>query len=325
MKLLKLIVLALVVTVPLFGDHPHLILHFDINKTLIATDKAGGRSVEDVLNEALAKTTTSKWTSSQAEPISFEDYIYTVVVPGPVDDPSIRKQRRYYLDHFVDYLRVHAHPLYDQVNRDYEKALATLEGSKGAVFPSFYRLIDELNRREIPYSIILRSFGHDINEVAYEIGQTYTDMFKHFGKFREGTLHLSGQQAEDAYDIYRLLRLVGHAAVHDDWNHWTTHGLDENYGKPFYIDREDLSTLSIFFDDNVHTDNTGKNILSARDAKTGKVIPISDLIESGHVLSVDTVEAILNTDYFLNHTLDAIQRHAAREKIENSFLEPLPS
>lgn len=57
MKLIiRLFVTFLVISTSLFSeDSLHLILYFDINKTLIASDKAGNKSVTDVINELLAE------------------------------------------------------------------------------------------------------------------------------------------------------------------------------------------------------------------------------------------------------------------------------
>ena len=35
---------------------PHLILHFDVNETIIVSDPAGGDTVDDCLHKAIAKT-----------------------------------------------------------------------------------------------------------------------------------------------------------------------------------------------------------------------------------------------------------------------------
>lgn len=72
----KIIFFSLVITTPLFGT-PHLILHFDINKTLIASDRAGNKSIEQVINELLACEYKFKWDESVKEAISYDEYVHS--------------------------------------------------------------------------------------------------------------------------------------------------------------------------------------------------------------------------------------------------------
>ena len=50
----------------------HLMLHFDINKTLVATDCAGGKpDVDMVVQELLAEKTFACWAEQLDSPISY--------------------------------------------------------------------------------------------------------------------------------------------------------------------------------------------------------------------------------------------------------------
>ena len=83
-------------------------------------------------------------------------------------------------------------------------------------------------------------------------------------------------------------------------------------GKPFYVDREDKGTLSIFLDDNISNNNPIKNIIAPLDAATGELIPIEELIESGQAIRVDTLKAILNDEYYINHIQETIKKHKSK-------------
>ncbi len=284
------------------ADLPHFILHFDVNKTLIATDEGTHKTIEDVLNELLAEKYISRWDETLEEEISFDSYVRQVLVPGSHDDLLLRALRRKYLDHFLDYLHEHAHPLYEQVFMDYETALAVLKMSQGKVFPSFYRLIDELERRQISYSIILRSFGQEVFAVQKEIENFCKTAFAHQGRFQRGAFHLhTGEIIENSSTIYELFRDAGHIAIQDDWKHWAMHGLIGKYGKPFPLNLQDSTTISLFFDDHIRPDDPAVkvNIIAPLEASTGELIPIH-LINHKNAIRVDTLKAILDADYYLN-------------------------
>jgi hypothetical protein len=121
--ILRLFLFFSAVSIPLFSETaPHLILYFDINKTLIASDKAGNKSVEDVLNELLAEKYQFCWDESLQEPMTFNEYVDKVLLPGAKHHPELRNQRKFYLQHFINYLREHDHPLYQMALQDYETA-----------------------------------------------------------------------------------------------------------------------------------------------------------------------------------------------------------
>lgn len=313
--ILRIFLVLLTVSMPLFGkDTPHLILYFDINKTLIASDKAGNKSVEDTLNELLAEQYKACWNESLQEEMTFDEYVHEVLVPGPRDSQELKTQRRLYLQHFIDYLYEQNHPLYKTALEDYETALMTLNTSQGMVFPSFYSLLNDLNKKDISYSIILRSFGDEVFEVKTEINRVHKMMFNQMAKFREGKLLLEESELiENPWKIYNQLRHIKHIAIHDDWNYWNSHGEFAKQGKPFYINKEDTHTLSIFFDDNIRENDSIKNIIAPLDAKTGELIPIEALILSGQAVRVDTLKAILNDDYYINCIEEAIYKHSLRK------------
>lgn len=253
---MKIIILALLLILPMSGmSAPHLFLHFDINKTLIASDRAKHRSVEDVLKDVLAE-----------KHLEGETAIY-------------------------------------------EATLAILRRSESPVFPSFYRLLEALNQRGISYTLYLRSFGVEVLEVSQEINRVLPGTFSLSGEMHQGILSLeNGTAVEGPLSIYTELKRLGNVAVHDDWNDWASHGKSGLHGKPFYIDRDDGDTLSIFFDDNICEEDGFENIISPIDVKTGQPISIEVLIRSGQAVPVDTLEAILDIDYFLKLVEEAMQK-----------------
>lgn len=301
----------LFVVTSLYGEAaPHLILNIDINQTIIATDKAGNKSIEDSLNEMLGKKYKARWDASLQEEMTFYDYLNKVLIPGPAYDPELYRQRKQYLHHFVDYLQEQNSPIYPLAFADYTLALEVLQKSQGSVFPSFYSLLKYLNEQQISYSIILRSFGWEVREVKDEINTSHPGLINQTAEFRKGKLYLeNGEIIEGACEIYKTLRTIGHIAIHDDWSDWNAHALAAKQGKPFYIDEENADTISIFFDDHINETNAIKNIISPRSARSGEIIPIKKLVDLRLAVRVNTVEAIVNENYFIEHVQKATEKN----------------
>lgn len=314
MKSISQILFFLLIALPLFGEAtPHLVLNFDINKTLIASDKAGNKLAEAVLNELLAEKYMAHWDPSLPEEMSYDYYVNNILIPGPKNDSALKKQRQYYRQHFLDYLQKNNSSLYALAFSDYEMALKVLETSESDIFPSFYRLLKKLDEQQISYSIILRSFGMELFDVKQEINSFHKELIARTAEFKKGKLYLdNGKVIEDSYEIFCLLRSIGHIAIHDDYDYWNLHELTALYGKPFYVDQEDSETLSLFFDDNIDEANSIHNIISPFDAKTGKSIPVEKAIASGLAIHVDTLQAILNDNYFIERVEDALEKAAAK-------------
>lgn len=296
---------------------PHLILHFDINKTLIASDKLNHKTVDHVLNEILALKYHDCWDCTVHHPISFVTYVKKHLITTAENETLLTAARKDCFCKFLDYLRENNHPYYESALKDYEAASIALHASDSFVFASFYRLIEFLDENQISYTIILRSFGGELTLVQHEINTNYKMMFRRNGKFREGKLQLDNEEwIEEAHAIYKHLLSLEHTAIHDDWPYWNAHANSAKKGKLFPIDRRTKNVLSIFFDDNIINDPQ-TNIITAVDAHTGEHISIEELIDLGQAIPVNTLEAILNREYYVDVVLQTIQKHAIEKHAVN--------
>ena len=275
--------------------------------------------------------------------MTFRNYIYKVLAPE-----KSKEERREYLDHFVDYLREQKHPLYEQVWQDFDHAKKSLAAQESIIFKSFYELVRYLDQEKVSYSVILRSFGTEVFEIRDEINfyikadrlqqallpaiaeDGLLDVgvaqpmnatceseafFRHEGQFREGKLHFAGKIFEDPSAIYQQLRRVGHTAIQDDWKFWNSHAEASNFGKPFLISQGDKATLAIFFDDNIDLTGSAQNIVGPLAIETHKPISFQALAELGQVVSVDTLAAISNPNYYIERVQEALARYWAQTEI----------
>lgn len=289
-------------------DGLRLILHIDVNKTIIASDKAENRSLDDTLNILLAERTKYRWSPEVPEPISYFDYVCDYVLPGNRHDGELKWQRRSITKNFVNFLLETNHPLAQDLSAKFNKIKETLQDNY--VFPSFFRLIRKLREDEVDFRIILRSFGKDMPEVLETIKATMpNENFAPIGRFKHGQLHLPNHIIERVQDIYSYFKLKGdHLAIQDDWNEWNDHHEHLEYGKKFPLDLQDRNAISLFFDDNIDPNpESPTNIVSPINARDGSQIPIKILLERKILLATDTLQAILDEDYFVKAVEDALQ------------------
>lgn len=322
MKIIFLLLQALFCIQLTAKTFPHLILHLDVNKTLIASDKTENKTIEDVINELLSRKYTDYWDETIQMPMTFDAYIRTVILPGEEHDAKLKEQRLVHLIHFVDFLKENNHPLYAVVFNEIQSVVETLKSGGGNIFPSFFLLISELNRLEIPYTLFLRSFGMEVFEIKEEINR-FCQLFNVEGIFQKGVLHLEHRVSlSDPQAIYHFFHTKENAAIRDDWHYWMAGEMHAKYGKVFPIDPDDQNVLSIFFDDNIKKSSSEKNIVAPIDVRSGKILPILSLIDSKQLVSVDTIKAILNKRYFIDYVLEAIRLHQMRfDKLDRKNAE----
>lgn len=284
-----------------------LILHFDINKTILSSDVATGKTTDDIILHGLAEKYKDRWEEGIAEPISYADYV-KLQIPG--SDTEARTLRSLQTSAFLEFLYENGHSYLPKVENEFN-ALRSKIKRNGEIFPSFYKLIHYLDEEEIDYSIILRTFGIDIDRVVRMVNHKMsTQFFSSKGKFNGERLCLDcGYASSEMADIYKFFKNGSHLALQDNWHEWNAHQMHKDFGKRFPVDLEDQNIVSMFFDDNILLDPAStKNVISPVDAKTGRPLNFDILIKNQHIVSVDTLEALGDDDYFIKKVKAAIGR-----------------
>lgn len=187
-----------------------------------------------------------------------------------------------------------------------------IKGSKGntLVFPSFYKLVAFMDEQGVEYSIVLRTFGKDLGEVVSEIeAKTNKVFFDQYPKFVSGKLHVDDEVLSSPEAIYSYFSTAKHVAVQDEYSWWVSHGKKTLYGKPFYVNLKDESTIHIFFDDNISTNDKDSSIVASFDAVLGKQLSARELAEKGLLHEVDTSDAALNENYYIEKINEVINKH----------------
>jgi hypothetical protein len=293
--------------------YPKVILHKDINKTIIAEDPAGDKTIDDVLIHSLAEQYFDRWDISIAKPISYTEYIKQHVLPGNKGDAQLKKMRNQKISGFIDYLRSTSHHYYYEVNERYQKLRNKILTSKSVIFNSFYREIEFMEQHAIPYSIVLRTFGKDLDRIIEEIHKHISPTFFSWrGVFKNGVLELSSLQSNETItlhsteQIYEFLKNHGNLALQDDWCTWNAHGECQQFGKLFPVDCDDCSVITYFADDNGHPTD---GILNPRHPITNAIGNVDALIKSKHICVADMLKAIEDDEYYVQHLKCLLQRN----------------
>lgn len=295
---------------------PHILLHFDINGTIFAKDKKKEKLREDyMLLLSLARSTVSKWDGENGREMSFKQYVDQILHPGDKSHPTVKEKREEAIMGFLDTLKRHDPALSQQVQKKYEESLekcTSLDGEKRVykVFPSFFSLLQKLRSLNIPFTIIFRTFGDDLNSVREEIeghpsGIQITHSYQFSG--RELTNKTGDVIIDQVAHIFQtILSSKEHWAIQDDWKSWNADQEKGQSGKPFFYDPSRKSeVLSLFFDDNI-TGERECDIICPCPLSEEKSDTTQSLIDKKLLVPVNTIDAILDNNYFTNKVLEAI-------------------
>lgn len=280
------------------------IIHMDINGTIIFGGTIGGRTLEQSVILALADDLKYKWDDTINEPISFSDYV-NLRLPGSSKDEELKKKRDHEKFEFLNFLEKRDHPLKKLAYKRHKKMVRKLKLLKGTVLDSFYKLIEYLKAYDIPYSIILRSFGVDTDNVIEEVNKRLgTNFFENRNDFR-GILRLvdvlpSEERLDYLKQVYNFIKTTPNTGVRDDYTYWASNNQYQDFSKPFPIDNTDTSVAQIFFDDNVKSEpDSSVNIVNPIDVSTGESMNVNELMQRNMVIQANIVDALLDDDYFV--------------------------
>lgn len=281
---------------------PHLMLHMDINKTIIIESTGKGFGYEDGV-AALLSTEPEyayKWGDS-GEVMTYNKWVDKKLFPGT--DPTLKKKREAAHSNFIEATQEHHHPQFKKINDEFNALVNSLKNQlPRKVFTSFSNLITYLRDNNYSFSVILRTFGKDLDGISKELAQDNLTFIR--GSFQKGHLHLNNKVISDPAKMIAAFKPGKHYAIQDSYDWWKEHNFTDKGGKPFPIDISDKNILSIFFDDNAA--DPVKPIVHAIPVKTET--NLHQLIEMGRVVNADPRKAILSKNYFIDAVENALQQ-----------------
>ena len=345
---------------------PVLTLHFDVNETVMVGDPAGGDTYEQSLNKILAKSAfVRRVASPPAGARLLERYVWhdgtpldpaqrSLAAPPPpllpectFEEPEgclafykVKELKLPWAKTFAEdgspgvIYRAELERLRDALAWPADAPVdpRLCEDGHHVLLPAFFRTLSELWQRGQRYTIVVRTFGTDMDRVAAAL-----DAFSE-GKHplhpeapsvrlrperiwqlrfnAQGRFALSGEGREAVTDEVEALDLllrdadaaegsVCCAGVSDDYTWWRGSGYAPSAGKPLWLTLDEvLVARQLFFDDNIHNDATD-SIVAVRGRPTADApfVPLSGELTRrlhGIVLRrVPTMQPILDADWFL--------------------------
>lgn len=300
-----------------------LIIHMDVNETMIVSDPAGGDSFEDCLNkvvckQAIVRRNGNGFTWADGRPLATDgpppELHYWDVPEGCsrfYEQPELKKK---YAKTFCEDLAV-----YKGLHSELEAALRTDEtdprlvrGAHHFVLPAVWALLESLKGSR--FTLVLRTFGSDLEAVAAALdafaertGEDSLRVTEFYKLRRRGdscvATPLDGGDDIDEAALIDLIERDDQAVrcigISDDYASWRAAGYDPAAGKPLWITPK---ARHVFFDDNIHN-NPNDSIVSARYvARDGRILPLDGrlicALQNIALVRVPTLEPILHHDWF---------------------------
>lgn len=250
--------------------------------------------MDETLTLLFAERIVAIW-RDQLDPMTYKRYVRKFIAPGSELDQGVKKQRLRQYQELWQELKALDSALYDHYRAEWIKAKDLLTSHH--VFLSFFRLLQFLKDKEINHSIVLRTFGKDLDFVLREIERVFPELSFQRGQFSQKELRVGDHVMTNFTEIQQYF-LKHHVAIQDDHHHWHHHHQEQaSGGKPFpYEVNECIVTL--FFDDNLKR----KQIVQVIDLNIpARSFSSIDLIQQGVLHGVDTLDAIENENYFIDH------------------------
>ncbi len=179
------------------ADQRHLVLHMDVNKTIIMVDPAGGKTVEDVVADIVAgslvgRLQTNTFTaesvllerharatacSSTSDTMTFKDYLCDVLLPFAEHGADVSEDVRAEATRAVKQQRLaqvrgimsqdSPHHI-DGVRAAYDDLFTTLTApERGLVQPAFFRLLEFLETEWAGEDIPVLLRAHHLTDTCF--------------------------------------------------------------------------------------------------------------------------------------------------------------
>ncbi|KAH9593137.1 hypothetical protein LSM04_003605 [Trypanosoma melophagium] len=166
----------------------HLVIHMDINKTIIQVDSSGGRTMEDVLNSNVAANVFGtqvgeKWIATlgphdsgdRYSLMTFDEYVDNMHCepPGMQELPKSEKDKiwRNISEKRRSILRMFTHEGQpgEKYKHHIDEQKAVLTAAPDCfIIPSFFKLVNTLSELNWSFTLIFRTFGNDLGNVLKE-------------------------------------------------------------------------------------------------------------------------------------------------------------
>ncbi|XP_030358283.1 uncharacterized protein LOC115614917 [Strigops habroptila] len=308
-----------------------LVLHVDLNNTVVVADAVSGQGPRAALNSFLSTVTWGRagaagewrWVSDRPSlcppcPGALSYYSHHGRDPAFTEGGPGRRFRSLH----ARYLQLLEWP-----GRPHDVLSVQGDPSKRyhLLLPSFFHLLETLHRDGRAFAVIFRTFGTDLPRALRAVGCALEGQHPQFPALRDvalpvdltpGQIRCSKREVvltrgaerlttrEDGrklYNYFSSFEGIGGFQDHFDW--WARNQFSSRGGKPLWIDPHDPSVHHIFIDDNIRLDDAdtivNPQVFSERGSRSARRVPTSELYDVC-LVQTDLLQAIADQDYFLH-------------------------
>ncbi|KAJ1111124.1 hypothetical protein NDU88_008462 [Pleurodeles waltl] len=319
-----------------------LVLHIDLNNTILVSDAITQEGPSASLNTYLSTVTWGKLNQAgEWEWLS--------------DAPSIQPPHQNAITFHTqfgrdgDFTNTNLGKKFKRIHSDHmhhlewldppDKVLAvTGEDGKAyhSILPSFFHLLETLRKEDRDFSVILRTFGTDLPRVLHAVLYAMEGRHPQFPDFQKVLLHVDqtpgriccskkqvvlSRGAEhvstklDIKNVYHYFNnLEGIVGFRDNFDWWARNQFRSTGGKPFWIDPQDTCIHHIFIDDNIRLSEDDSiihtTVFHGKDGGQSRTAPTSELYDIC-LVQTDLLRAIADKNYFLDCVRTCEERYTA--------------
>uniref|UniRef100_A0A8C5QUN3 Uncharacterized protein n=1 Tax=Leptobrachium leishanense TaxID=445787 RepID=A0A8C5QUN3_9ANUR len=301
-----------------------LVLHLDLNNTILVSDAVTGQGPTAALNSYLSTVTWGKRTATGGW-----QWISDCPSVAPPSEDAINYYIRF--GRSTDFVDTELGRRFKDVHTRHMKLLEW-EGEQDKVFtqigedgkgynwilPSFFHLIEKLHQEGRQFSVILRTFGTDLPLVLRAVRSAFEGKHPLFPQLQylpvneircssretvltHGADRVTTHQNERAvYDFFNAMNGIG--GFQDDFFWWSRNDFTAAGGKPLWINPSDCDIQHIIIDDNIrlNEDDTIVNCrLFIKRGRQDRLVPTSEVYDVC-LVPTDLLRAIAEKDYFLD-------------------------
>ncbi|KAK3612561.1 hypothetical protein CHS0354_024548 [Potamilus streckersoni] len=325
-------------------ENRKLILHFDVNKTIVPLDSATGESLEEVLNILVSRLL---WRKEKVGKSKLDYLSQNHVQQGSARYKESSNFCYSGADRKSGFESLKKALQWNSPYVEEDHRTLTIIGRDNCryhfILPSFYKLLQYMVKEDRDFVIIFRSFGFDTKNVLESIksfaskvcsnSSSYNNIGCLIDKISTNLCSLH-RKSDDCFelktgksngtslyserDIYDCLtQSAGIWGIKDDYLHWSNCNYNTSSGKPLWIKPSDTSVQHIFFDDNIRPGQPDSivDIRVFSDESPTSFRPVTKeeqyVFSNMNLAPVNLSHAILDEDYFIRNLRQCERNYSA--------------
>ncbi|XP_036593431.1 uncharacterized protein LOC118830634 isoform X2 [Trichosurus vulpecula] len=337
---------------PLIIRTKKLVLHMDINNTILVADSATGQGLMAALNSYLSTVCWGQF--NQEGEWQWLSEFPSLLPPSPDASSFSTNFGRHTeftssaLGHPFQTLFSHYLQLLEWPGQP--DAVFSVLGEDGRhyhrVLPAFFKLLAGLCQQGRRFAVIFRTFGKDLTSLLQTTHKALQGQHPQFSALKEVVLPVdlrpgkircspkkvmvsrgkesvsSWPDARVVYDYFSAMEGLGGFQDHFDW--WAKNNFSSQGGKPLWVDPHDPDVQHICFDDNVRLQDEESifhpQVFMGQGRQECCTVPTSELY-SICLVQNDLLQAIANPDYFLmtvSQCEDRYDQYLAKAQTDHS-------